>query len=55
MNIRNFNNLIDLFMTYYLIRFDDINQPMDDYVIPQMIHIKRALDFADKIKLSLTE
>ena len=32
-----------------ILRFDDINQPMDDYVIPQMSHIKRALDFADKI------
>ena len=33
-----------------ILRFDDINQPMDDYVIPQMSHIKRALDFADKIE-----
>ena len=33
-----------------ILRFDDINQPMDDYVVPQMSHIKRALDFADKIK-----
>ena len=33
-----------------ILRFDDINQPMDDYVIPQMNHIKRALDFADKIE-----
>ena len=32
-----------------ILRFDDINQPMDDYVIPQMSHIKRALEFADKI------
>ena len=33
-----------------ILRFDDINHPMDDYVIPQMSHIKRALDFADKIE-----
>ena len=33
-----------------ILRFDDINQPMDDYVIPQMSHIKRALEFADKIE-----
>ncbi len=33
-----------------ILRFDDINQSMDDYVVPQMSHIKRALDFADKIK-----
>ena len=33
-----------------ILRFDDINQPMDDYVIPQLSHIKRALDFADKIE-----
>ena len=33
-----------------ILRFDDINQPIDDYVIPQMSHIKRALDFADKIE-----
>ena len=32
-----------------ILRFDDINQPMDDYVVPQMSHIKRALDFSDKI------
>ena len=33
-----------------ILRFDDINQPMDDYVTPQMSHIKRALEFADKIE-----
>ena len=33
-----------------ILRFDDINKPMDDYVIPQMSHIKRALEFADKIE-----
>ena len=33
-----------------ILRFDDINEPIDDYVIPQMSHIKRALDFADKIE-----
>ena len=33
-----------------ILRFDDINHPMDDYVIPQMSHIKRALDFVDKIE-----
>ena len=33
-----------------ILRFDDINQQMDDYVIPQISHIKRALDFADKIE-----
>ena len=33
-----------------ILRFDDINEPMDDYVIPQMSHIKRALEFADKFE-----
>ena len=33
-----------------ILRFDDINKPMDDYIIPQMSHIKRALEFADKIE-----
>ena len=32
-----------------ILSFDDINEPIDDYVVPQMSHIKRALDFADKI------
>ena len=33
-----------------ILQFDDINKPMDDYIIPQMSHIKRALEFADKIE-----
>ena len=33
-----------------ILRFDDINQPMDDYIVPQMSHIKRALEFADKFE-----
>ncbi len=33
-----------------ILRFDDINEPIDDYVVPQLSHIKRALDFADKIE-----
>ena len=33
-----------------ILQFDDINKPMDDYVVPQMSHIKRALEFADKIE-----
>ena len=30
-----------------ILRFDDINEPINDYVVPQMSHIKRALNFAD--------
>ena len=33
-----------------ILQFEDINKPMDDYIIPQMCHIKRALEFADKIE-----
>ena len=33
-----------------ILRFDDINEPIDDYVVPQMIHIKKALDFAHEIE-----
>ena len=33
-----------------ILRFDDINEPIDDYVVPQLSHIKRALDFADNIE-----
>ena len=33
-----------------ILQFDDINEPIDDYVVPQISHIRRALKFADKIE-----
>ena len=32
-----------------VLRFDDICEPIDDFIEPQEIHIQRALTFADKI------
>ena len=32
-----------------VLRFDDICEPIDDFIEPQEIHIQRALTFADRI------
>ncbi len=32
-----------------VLRFDDICEPIDDFIEPQEIHIQRALTFADEI------
>tara|TARA_A100001015_G_scaffold21250_1_gene24206 strand:+ start:2459 stop:2935 length:477 start_codon:yes stop_codon:yes gene_type:complete len=30
--------------------FDDINEPIDEYIVPQESHVKRAINFAENIR-----